>query len=239
MHAYLDNIFIYSDTIEEHEQALRFVFEKLQANQLFVKWSKCELYSEQVDCLGHIIDDSGIHPSADKLERICEWCTPRNYNDIQRFVGLINYVSNFLPDITTYTGPLLSMTQNGSPFHWRPIHQRCFDMIKRICCKTPIIRPIDHKLKESVWVICDASKTGVGAMYGQGPSWDKCRPAGFMSKKFTHAQQNYAVHELETLAILKALIKWEDKLIGRRLHVITDHKALEFFKTQANLSHRQ
>ena len=66
-----------------------------------------------------------------------------------------------------------------------------------------------------------------------------CRPAGFMSKKFTYAQQHYAVHEMETLAILEALSKWEDKLVGRRVHIITDHKALEFFKTQSRLSNRQ
>ena len=76
-------------------------------------------------------------------------------------------------------------------------------------------------------------------MYGQGPSWQTCRPAGFMSKKFTPAQQNYAVHELESIAILEALLKWEDKLIGYRIHIITDHKALEFFKTQPHLSNRQ
>jgi hypothetical protein len=60
-----------------------------------------------------------------------------------------------------------------------------------------------------------------------------------MSGKFTAAQQNYAVHELETLAILKALLKWEDKLVGYHVHVITDHKALEFFKTQISLSPHQ
>jgi len=60
-----------------------------------------------------------------------------------------------------------------------------------------------------------------------------------MSKKFTSAQQHYAVHELETLAILEALIKWEDKLLRRKIHIITDHKALEFFKTQSQLSNRQ
>jgi hypothetical protein len=60
-----------------------------------------------------------------------------------------------------------------------------------------------------------------------------------MSEKFMYVQQHYTVHELETLAILKALQKWEDKLIGRRLHIIMDHKALEFFKTQAYLSSRQ
>ena len=102
-----------------------------------------------------------------------------------------------------------------------------------------MIRPLDYSSTESVWVVRNASKTGVGSMYGQGPTWDLCRPAGFMSKKFTNAQQHYAIHEQETLAILNALQKWEDKLVGHRFHVITDHKALEFFQAQAQLSNRQ
>jgi len=60
-----------------------------------------------------------------------------------------------------------------------------------------------------------------------------------MSRKFSNAQQNYAVHELETLAILESLQKWEDKLVGYKIRVITDHKALEFFKTQNRLTNRQ
>jgi hypothetical protein len=86
----------------------------------------------------------------DKLARIVDWRTPHDYNDIQRFVGLVNYVANFLPDMTTYTGPLMSMTQNGALFHWHHIHQQCFDMIKHICQKTPIIHPIDPKLNEPI-----------------------------------------------------------------------------------------
>jgi hypothetical protein len=173
------------------------------------------------------------------LARIIDWRTPRDYNNIQRFIGLVNYMANFLPNVTTYSSPLMSMTQNGAPFHWCPIHQQCFDMIKHICQKTPIIRPIDPKLDEPIWLICDVSKTGIRAMYRQGPMWQMCQPAGFMSKKFTLAQQNYAVHKMETLAILELLQCWEDKLVGYRIHVVTDHKALEFFKTQTELFHRQ
>ena len=238
-HAFLDDMFMYTDTIEEHERALRVVFERLRENKLYLKWEKCDLYAEQMDCLGHVIDDNGIHPDTDKLRRIRDWRTPRNYNDVQRFVGLINYVASFLPDISAYVAPMQSMVKNGTPFFWRPLHDRCFEMIKRVCYKTPILKPVDYKSGLPIWVICDASKTGVGAMYGQGPSWDLCRPAGFMSKKFSNAQQHYAVHELETLAILEALQKWEDKLVGVAFHVITDHKALEFFKAQVQLSSRQ
>jgi RNase H-like domain found in reverse transcriptase len=60
-----------------------------------------------------------------------------------------------------------------------------------------------------------------------------------MSKKFMDAQRNYRVFEHETLAILEALLKWEDKLLGYRIHVVMDHKALEFFKTQSRLSSRR
>lgn len=145
IHVYLDDIFIYSETIEEHEQHLKLVFEKLRQQQLFVKQSKVELYTEKIDCLGHIINDNGIHLDTEKLVCVREWRTLWNYNDIQKFVRLINYVSNFLPDVTAYTGPLMAIMQNGTPFHWRPLHQRCFDMIKHICCKMPVIRPVNPK----------------------------------------------------------------------------------------------
>ena len=118
LHVYLDDIFIYSNTPEEYEAHLHIVFEHLRSNQLYLKWSKCELYTERVNCLGHIIDKNGIHVDTNKFSRIREWHTPQNYNDIQHFVGLVNYLANFLPDITHYMGPLLAMTQNGTPFHW-------------------------------------------------------------------------------------------------------------------------
>ena len=67
---------------------------------------------------------------------------------------------------------------------------------------------------EPILVICDGSKSGVRALYGQGPDWQSRHPAGFLSKKFSSAQQNYHTHEHDTIAILEALIKWEDKLLG-------------------------
>jgi hypothetical protein len=102
-------------------------------------------------------------------------------------------------------------------------------MIKALACKIPILRPINPKLSETIWVICDASASSVGALYGQGSEWKTCQPAGFMPKKFKDAQYNYQVFEMETLAILEVLLKWEDKLVGRKFTIVTDHRALEFF----------
>ena len=131
------------------------------------------------------------------------------------------------------------MTRNGQAFQWRPLHDHCFQMIKDICCRTLVLKPINPESKEPIWVICDVSIFGIEVMYGQGPEWQTCRPAGFLSKKFSDAQRHYRTFEHETIAILEGLLKWEDKLIGRRIHVVTDHKALEFFQTQRRLSARQ
>jgi hypothetical protein len=81
--------------------------------------------------------------------------------------------------------------------------------------------------------------SGIGAMYGQGETWQTCRPTGFMSKKFTAVQINYHMFKMETITILEALLKWEDKLLGCRILVVTDYKALKFFKMQWHLNSRQ
>ena len=239
VHVYLDDIFVFSNSVKEHENHLKLVFDQLRSFSFYLQESKCQLYALVMDCLGHRIDDQGLHCDTDKLARIRNWREPRTYLDVQRFLGLVQYLSHFLPDISAYTRPLATMVRNGKAFEWRPIHQSCFDMIKAMTAKTLVLKPVDPLLNEPIWLICDASVSGVGAMYGQGPTWQQCRPAGFMSKKFTSAQHHYRVFELETLGILEGLLKWEDKLLCIRIHVVTDHKSLEFFKTQRKLSSRQ
>src|ERR1700676_1679482 len=228
---YLDDIFIFSDTIREHEEHLRIVFSILRKHRLYISRSKLDLYSSDMDCLGHRIDDQGLHADTDKMARVCEWRTLRSYPEVLRFVGLVKYLAHFMPDVSAYTSPLESICSNGQPFQWRPLHQTCLDRIKDLARKTPILKPIDTKIDEKIWVISDASSYGVGVLYGQGPDWQTCRPAGFMSKKFTSAQRSYRTFEHEALAVIEALMKWEDKLVGRKFHIVTDHEALETIKT--------
>ena len=239
VHVYLDDIFIYSDSIEDHEKHLKLVFETLRKAKLYISRAKCDLYSNRMDCLGHIIDDRGLHADADKMDRIRNWRPPRSYHEVQHFLGLVNYLAPFMPDVSAYTTPLSDMEHNDRPFVWRPLHQHCFEQIKARACKTPILKPIDPRRPETIWLICDASVHGLGALYGQGEEWKTCRPAGFLSKKFTSAQRSYHTYEQEALAILEGLMKWEDKLLGRKFTIATDHKALEFFKKTTQPNNRQ
>ena len=103
IHVYLDDIFIYSRSIKEHEKHLRIIFQQLRDHHLFLRKSKVDLYSKRLECLGHIIDDRGIHVDADKMQCIHEWRCPRTFNDVQCFLGLVQYLAHYMPDISTYT----------------------------------------------------------------------------------------------------------------------------------------
>jgi RNase H-like domain found in reverse transcriptase/Reverse transcriptase (RNA-dependent DNA polymerase)/Integrase zinc binding domain len=239
IYVYLDDIFIYSDTIEEHERLLEIVLQLLKENKLYLSENKIELYASNMECLGHRIDEQGLHADEDKFKRIREWKSPTTYKGVQQFLGLVNYVADFLPEISAWTTPLSGITRNKRSFHWSPLHEKCFESIKNITSRNLVLKPIDPKVDQTIWVICDASVGGIGAYYGQGETWETCRPAGFLSRKFTKAQMSYRTYEQETIAILEALMKWEDKLLGRKFTVVTDHKALEFFSSQKSLSYRQ
>jgi hypothetical protein len=200
---------------------------------------KLDVYSERMECLGHVIDEKGLHADLDKMARVRDWQTPKSYKEVERFLGLVQYLQNFMPDVSSYTAPLSGMCANGRPFVWRDFHQKCLETIKNIACKAPILRPLDPKNGDPIWIIADASTSGIGAYLGQGPNWETCRPAGFMSKKFTDAQRSYFTYEQETLALLEALLKWEDKLLGHHINLVTNHKSLEFFKKKDHKANRQ
>ena len=242
VYVYLDDIFIFSNTIEEHEDHLRKVFNALRAQSLYLSTPKVDIYSKRMDCLGHRIDDQGLHADTDKMKSIRHWPRPQDYNDVQKFLGMVNYLAQFMPDISAYTSPLSGMSRMRL-WTWGPLHKKCFASLKSIACKSPILRPIDcdraKECGENIYLICDASIAGVGAFYGQGVDWQTCRPAGFLSKKFSSAQHSYHTYEQETLAILKGLLRWEDKLLGREIVIITDHRTLEFFNTQRSMLLRQ
>ena len=135
-----------------------------------------------------------------------------------------------------YITPLSGSAHNNRAFQWTPLLDKCFESIKALATKAPILKPVDFSNNEPVWVITNGSKIGVGAVYGQDKDWEHCCPARFLSKKFSNVQHNYCMHEHETIVVLEALMKWEDKLLGRKFTLVTDHKGLEYFKTQPVLS---
>ena len=184
VHVYLDDIFIYSQSVQEYIEHIMKVLQWLRELQFYLSKSKLDLFSDKTNCLGHVIDNNGIHAELDKMQQIREWRILQNYNEVQKFLGLVQYLALYMPDIMVYTTLLSGLAQNNWTFQWTLLLDKCFQSIKAIAMRLPISNPVDFHRNEPVWVITDGSQMGIGVMYGQGESWDTCWPAGFLLKKF-------------------------------------------------------
>ena len=118
VHVYLNDIFVFSNMLEEHKRHLRLVLNALTKAEFYLEHDKCNLYTVRLDCLGHMIDKRGIHADTDKMAGIRKWRTPCNLTKIQRFIRLVEYLAQFMPDVSAYTTLLTSIQRNGHTFLW-------------------------------------------------------------------------------------------------------------------------
>jgi hypothetical protein len=243
-HAYLDDIIIWSQTVAEHARNVKLVLDALRKASLFCSPKKTSLFCTELDFLGHRISAAGIEADASKAKRILDWPTPKSSSDVRSFLGLVRYLDQFLPslaDHTRFLTPLTTKTNEKDWPGWSKEHQQAFDAIKCLVVSRDCLTTIDHdKLGDNkIFVTCDASDWRVGAMLSVRPTPQTARPVAFDSMQLRKAQLNYPVHEKELLAIVRALKKWRIELLGTPFTVYTDHRTLENFMTQRELSRRQ
>ena len=88
---YMDDILIYTSTMEEHRELVRRVLQILKENGLFLKPEKCEFTKEQVDYLGVIVSAKGVQMDPAKVEVITTWPIPKKLVEVQEFIGFLNF----------------------------------------------------------------------------------------------------------------------------------------------------
>jgi len=243
-HIYLDDIVIWSDSVEEHIRNVRIIMNALKGAGLHVNRKKTKLFCDEINFLGHHISTRGIEADSGKVARILDWPTPKSAKEVRQFLGLVRYLNAFLPKLAIQSNILNRLTWkdcNESFPEWTERYQDAFDMIKRIVVSRECLTIIDHtKTPElKIFVTTDASERATGAVLSFGKTWETARPVAFDSMTLKGAELNYPVHEKELLAILRALRKWKVDLMGSEFLVYTDHKTLLNFNTQRDLSRRQ
>jgi hypothetical protein len=187
-HVYLDNIIIWSENVEEHEKHIREVFETLRKNSLFCNPSKTKLFQYSVDFLGHRISARGIEADPKKVERIVHWPQPKSATNVRAFLGLICYLSNFLPMLAEHTMILEKLTTKECDKKfppWTNDHQTAFDAVKQIVLGVDCLTTINHDEPgdNKIFVTADASDKRSSAMLSFGPTWDVMnRPGSTFSR---------------------------------------------------------
>jgi len=236
---YIDDIAIWSNSVEEHEEHVRLILEALREAGISASKKKSVLFADEIHFLGHTISSRGVEPHQIKIDKILASRTPHSASDIKEFNGLVNYVGQFIPGLSDWSTVLSSLTKKNVPFKWEAAHEKAFRNIKRLAKNHPICRPIDHDSHLPVMLVADASNRAIGGYYGQGEDYKTMVPAGFHSRALNPVEKNYPTHDKEMLAIVDCLKKFEPQLTSTKFDILTDHAPLTHWKTQKDLSARQ
>ncbi|KAJ8489233.1 hypothetical protein ONZ45_g13670 [Pleurotus djamor] len=242
MDSYLDDMYIYSDTLEDHIRHCKLVLDVLKREKLYISEKKMKFLVREVNVLGHIVDENGIRMDPAKVDSVLKWKTPTNRDLLRGFLGAVGFLADDAEGIRIPMGVLSSLTGDTVPFRWEYTHQRAFEDVKSKiqAWREHRRKPLQYgKDAPQIWLITDASVTGISGVVAQGNDWKTAEVAAFYSAKLDSAQQNYAVHELELFAGVESMLRHRDILQGAKFKWLTDHKGLTHILTQPNLTGRQ
>lgn len=216
---YIDDILVYGSNEKEHNQRLESVFKRAQEINLKFNKSKCQFGVKEVKYLGHIFNEKGVSPDMSKIEAITKISSPKNVKELQRFLGMVNYLGSFIPNLSTETNMLRDLLKKQNSWQWSPMHEQQFTKLKSIICHTPVL--VHYDVKKQIRMSVDASKDTVGAVIFH----DK-NPIAYASKSLTQCQENYAQIEKELYAIVFGCKKFHQYVYGKPVYVETDHQPL-------------
>jgi hypothetical protein len=127
---FIEDILVYSQNEETHEDHLRLVLQKLRDNQLYAKFSKCDFWLKEAAFQGHIITDRGIKVDPRKMSEILNWKQPTDVSTIRSFLGLARYYKRFIKGFYKIVKPLTSLLEKCKEFKWDEACQKCFEELK-------------------------------------------------------------------------------------------------------------
>ncbi|CAL2244317.1 unnamed protein product [Prunus armeniaca] len=229
---FIDDILVYSRTLEGHKKHLRLILKTLRRKQLYAKFSKCQFWLDRVDFLGHVISAEGIYVDPRKVEAVVNWVQPTSVTEIRSFLGLAGYYRRFVEGFSSIAAPLTRLTRKDVKFEWTEECEQSFQELKKRLTTAPVLALPDNS--GNFVIYSDASLQGLGCVLMQHD-----RVIAYASRQLKKHEQNYPVHDLELAAVVFALKIWRHYLYGETCQIFTDHKSLKYFFTQRELNMRQ
>ncbi len=215
----VDDIIVSGRDKSEHDRNLKLVLERARKVNLKLNPKKCKFGVSQVNYVGHVFTDAGLKADSRKIEAILNMPEPTDVQGLQRYLGMVNYLSKYIPHLSEIAAPLRQLTHKNIHWSWMPQHTQAFKQIKEKIAQAPSLQYFN--MSKSVTLTCDASKYGLGAACLQENG-----PIAYASRTMTETEQRYSQIEKELLAVLFACKKFYHYIYGRQVVVETDHKPL-------------
>ena len=232
---YLDDILIFSRTLEDHIQHIRVALGRLRDAKLYGRLHKSEFFKQKVEYLGFDVSPKGVQPSPDKVKAIVEWSPLQSVKDVRSFLGLAGFYRRFIRNFSQKARPLTDLTRAKVQWTWGDPEEQAFRELKRSLVTAPVLHMPDFD-REFV-LTTDASLVSVGAIleqdFGHG-----LQPVAFESRKLSSAEIRYSAYERELLGIVWAIGKWRHYFEGRHLIVQTDHSSIRHLPNQPSVNRR-
>ncbi len=230
--AYLDDVLVFGNTAEQHQERLELVLIALESAGLKLHPGKCRFGVESVIYLGHIIDKNGVRPSPDKMIAVRHFPVPSDVSSLRSYLGLISFFRRFVAGFARIAFPLHQLLKKSVIWDWNEERNDAFNQLKQALLNAPTLA---HDGETDRLILrTDAAKRGLGAMLSvkrDGKEW----PVTFISRRTTKAEENYHSNELECLALVWALGKLRHHLYGRPFSVLTDNSALSWLRSKKDI----
>jgi hypothetical protein len=220
---YLDDIVIWGVTLEEHNQKLVEVFDRLRVHALKLEPNKCEFLRKEVYFLGYKVTADGVTTDEKKIVAIRNCPVPSNTKQLKAFLGLTVFYRKFVPRFSPIASPLHKLTEKNVPYVRGREQAEAFQTLKDILCSEPLLQYPDFT--KGFIVTCDASSFGIGSVLSQGPLGQDL-PVAYCSRVLTKAEINYSTIERELTAIVWGCKQFRQYIWGRKFTIVTDHKPL-------------
>ena len=224
---YLDDIIVFSDTLQEHLDQLIQLLEALRSANLVVNLAKSEFLQSSVEYLGHVVGHGQVTPKQANVEAILNMQPPTDLKGLRRFLGAAGFYRRFCRNFSSVCLPLTNLLKKGQKFKWSSDCQQAFEDIKAMLSFSPVLKSPDFSSPFILYT--DASGSGIGGVLMQRDHQDVERPVSYFSRKLNKHQLNYAPIEKECLAIILCITHFSVYLNnGHTTTVFTDHNPLAF-----------
>lgn len=220
---FLDDILVYTEKEEDHDTVLKEVLNTLRQYGVLLNETKSVFKVTKIEFLGHIFDADGVRPAESKVEAIQNFRSPQTKEELRSFLGLVNYLGSFIPDLGTKTHCLRELEKKDK-FTWTSVEQGAFEELKAAVGNAETLVAFNPELETRL--VADASPYAIGAVLIQFKN-HKPSPIAYASKRLTDTERRYSQTEKEALALVWAVEKYRFYLLGISFELETDHKPLE------------
>lgn len=241
---YLDDVVVFSSSVDQHLQRLTVVLERLQQEGLKAKLEKCAFFQREVGYLGHVISDKGVSTDPKKVDVVANWRRPTHVSELRSFLGFASYYRRFVEGFAKLAAPLhkvvaelagtKSRKASGRSLSsvWTAECEAGFEGLKSKLTQAPVLAYADFSLPFILEI--DASHVGLGAVLSQKHD-GQVRPIAYASRGLRPTERNmsnYSSMKLEFVALKWAMTeKFREYLLGQKCTVFTDNNPLRHLST--------